>query len=97
MLFLAVPWVCLPLLIVVIPGHTHLLFLRQREMNVVGFFFKMKKKTQVKNRCNVTRNLVTIELPLVLQYCKLGNFARVLLSRNFAYANFRENKILAKW
>ena len=24
-------------------------------------------------------------------------FARVLFSRNFAYAKFRENKILAKW
>ena len=26
-LFLAVPWVCLPFVIVVIPDHTHLLFL----------------------------------------------------------------------
>ena len=24
-------------------------------------------------------------------------FARVLFSRNFAYAQFRENKVLAKW
>ena len=24
-------------------------------------------------------------------------FSRVLLSRNFAYAKFRDNKILAKW
>ena len=36
-------------------------------------------------------------------YGKFGNFregfifARVLFSRNFAYAKFRENKILAKW
>ena len=25
------------------------------------------------------------------------NFAKVLFSRNFTYAKFRENKILAKW
>ena len=30
-------------------------------------------------------------------YCKFGNFAKVLFSRNFAYAKFRENKIVAKW
>ena len=29
-------------------------------------------------------------------YCKFGNFARVLFSRNFAYVKFRENKTFAK-
>ena len=32
-----------------------------------------------------------------VKYCKFGNFARVLFSRNIAYAKFRENIILAKW
>ena len=43
------------------------------------------------------------QLPFWLEvkalYCPTVNleiFARVLLSRNFAYAKFRENKILAK-
>ena len=30
-------------------------------------------------------------------YCKFGNFVRVLFSRNLAYAEFGENKIVAKW
>ena len=29
-------------------------------------------------------------------YCKFGNFREGLFSRNFVYAKFRENKILAK-
>ena len=29
-------------------------------------------------------------------YCRFGNFREGLYSRNFAYAKFRENKILAK-
>ena len=31
------------------------------------------------------------------QECKFGNFRESLLTGNFAYAKFRENKILAKW
>ena len=33
---------------------------------------------------------------VLLAYCKFGNFREGLFSRNFAYAKFRENKILAK-
>ena len=33
-----------------------------------------------------------------VEYCKFRKkFARVLFSRNFAYAKFRENKILPNW
>ena len=39
--------------------------------------------------------LVTTETRL-RPYCKLGNFREGLISRNFAYAKFRENKYLAK-
>ena len=33
----------------------------------------------------------------VLNTVNSGIFTRVLFSRNFAYAKFRENKIVAKW
>ena len=48
-------------------------------------------------------NLKSGHAKLVRRYCKFGNFresfifARVLFSRNFAYAKFRENKILTNW
>ena len=32
----------------------------------------------------------------IINYCKFGNFSKVLFSRNFVYAKFRENEILAK-
>ena len=35
-LFLAVPWGCLLLVIVVFPYHTHLLFLLMKSLNVGG-------------------------------------------------------------
>ena len=34
-LFLAVPWVCLQLLTVVFPDHTHLLFLYKAEAEII--------------------------------------------------------------
>ena len=36
-------------------------------------------------------------LPYVAFYCKFRNLARVLFSRNFADADFRDNKTFAKW
>ena len=48
-LFLAVPWSCLRFVIVVLPDHTHLLFLVV-DVVVVGYFSKNKTK------CIITQN-----------------------------------------
>ena len=37
-----------------------------------------------------------LDLPILVNGSDLAIFARILFSQNFAYAKFRENKILAK-
>ena len=46
--------------------------------------------------CNFTPKEVAAKL-ILLNTVNSENFARVLFSRNFAYAKFREYKILVKW
>ena len=41
-------------------------------------------------------SLLRQDLPISINDRVICHFARVLFSRNFAYAKFRENKVLAK-
>ena len=53
--------------------------------------YAMKKATFIMSTCNDT---LTSE---VTDTVHSEIFTRVVFSRNFAYAKFRKNKILAKW
>ena len=44
--------------------------------------------------------ILSLKMSYIIQKQSTVNseiFARILFSRNFAYAKFRENKLLAKW
>ena len=47
--------------------------------------------------CNKVDKPLAVYIFSNIMYCKFRNFCEVIFSRNFAYAKFHENKILAKW
>ena len=59
---------------------------REREslfgLIIVGVLYTCSLSVHCKNKCKFTPNLVAAELPLILVYCKFGNFRE-----NFIFAN----------
>ena len=90
--------------------HTALKMVCFRHYNNLSLFWgKSENPNQLRNQLIMhVRNIFIIAtsfrntlralvFPLIHDTVNSETFARDLISRNFAYAKFRENKTLAKW